>query len=296
MSYSLFIWHQLILACMRYFIDIRFNALTMAVYVALVCGLSWLTYNYVEQRRGNSNRTLTSCFIIALFTTGCSFYIYLHAGVVRDVPELNIVKSNVHRGMHGEYCDRVYDYKDDFPDNDKINILCVGNSYARNMGNILLESEYSNDINLSYVTTPNDKDIERINKAQIVMIFGQKDAKVNDIVWRNVNDSCKVMGIGTKYFGVCNGNHYVHRIDTDYHQRKANLDARYRDINNMWMSEYGKENYIDIIGANSTEDGRMYLFTDEGKLISQDCYHLTQAGAKWFAKRLNLKEILNIEE
>ena len=53
---------------------------------------------------------------------------------------------------------------------------------------------------------------------------------------------------------------------------------------------------IDIIGANSTEDGRMYLFTDEEKLISQDCYHLTQAGAKWFAKRLNLKEILNIEE
>ena len=46
-------------------------------------------------------------FIAFLFvlTTAGSLYIYANAGVVRDVPELEVVKGKVHRGMWAEYCD-----------------------------------------------------------------------------------------------------------------------------------------------------------------------------------------------
>ena len=62
--------------------------------------------------------------------------------MVRDIPELDIDKNNVHRNMHAEYVDRIYEYDVDFPEeNGKINVMLIGNSFARDFGNILLESE-----------------------------------------------------------------------------------------------------------------------------------------------------------
>lgn len=46
---------------------------------------------------------LGPCVMVCLITSAMSGFIYLHAGVVRDVPELGIEKSNVHRGLHAEY-------------------------------------------------------------------------------------------------------------------------------------------------------------------------------------------------
>ena len=44
--------------------------------------------------------------------------------------------------MHAEYVDRIYEYDVDFPEeNGKINVMLIGNSFARDFGNILLESE-----------------------------------------------------------------------------------------------------------------------------------------------------------
>ena len=61
-----------------------------------------------------------------------SFIVYLRSGVVRDVPELGIMRNNVRRNMHAEYCDRIYSYNVDFQeDRERFNVLIVGNSFAR---------------------------------------------------------------------------------------------------------------------------------------------------------------------
>lgn len=46
----------------------------------------------------------------------CTFFLqlYIHAGVARDVPELDIQKADVHRNMHAEYCDKLYSWDLDF--------------------------------------------------------------------------------------------------------------------------------------------------------------------------------------
>ena len=294
MSYSIFIWHQFVLAYIRHVYDIRMSVTLFLIYILIVSVLSWASYTYIEQRKFNTNKLLLTTGIVSLIITGLAFNSYLHAGVVRDVPELDITATDVHRGMHGEYCDRIYDLEKDFDDNDKIKVLCIGNSYARDMANILLESEYRDQICLRYLFDLKERDIYRIKQADVILIFYQKQT-VPDLVWDNAKSSDNVWGIGTKHFGVCNGNIYRNRFSPDYHNQKAELYYRYRDINNQWAQEWGNR-YINMIEACYDEAEGVTLFTEDGKLLSQDCYHLTPAGAKWFSKRINIKEILNIEE
>lgn len=54
---------------------------------------------------------------------------------------------------------------------------------------------------------------------------------------------------------------------------------------------WGTEHYIDFLKLSSTADGRIRVFTEDGKFISMDCRHLTQEGARWFAKKINWKQI-----
>ena len=46
------------------------------------------------------------------------------------------------------------------------------------------------------------------------------------------------------------------------------------------------ETLIDLIGALQNEEGRIPVFSNEKKMISHDCYHLTQGGARYIAMRM----------
>lgn len=40
------------------------------------------------------------------------------------------------------------------------------------------------------------------------------------------------------------------------------------------------------------QDGRMPVFSDDGRFISQDCRHLTKAGAQYYAKLMDWNRFL----
>jgi hypothetical protein len=50
--------------------------------------------------------------------------------------------------------------------------------------------------------------------------------------------------------------------------------------------------YIDLIEKVRQTDGTVRVFSDDGRFISQDCRHLTQAGAQFYANRLHLEQYL----
>ena len=70
-------------------------------------------------------------------------------------------------------------------DNEKPNVLVIGNSFARDMANILLESSIHDSINLSYIYKLNNKYSERISKADKIFIRGTKK-NVPDYLWDNL--------------------------------------------------------------------------------------------------------------
>ena len=80
--------------------------------------------------------------------TGISAYIKLSGGVLKDIPELAIKKSDDNQNTQVQYNMRIVSYQDSIFDNsERLKVLIIGNSYSRDWANILLESKYSNKIN-----------------------------------------------------------------------------------------------------------------------------------------------------
>lgn len=289
-SYSIFIWHQVLLAFYRYFVSAEVTIPFIVGYLIVVTVVSELSYRFVEKKIQDNRKTFIIWVILAIVTTGIAGLIYLHAGVVRDVPEQNITVNNVHRNMHAEYCDRVYQYDVDFPeDNGKINVLVEGVSFGRDFANCLLESQYADSVNLSYVYTWGTADLNRIQNADFIFSFTSREG-VPQAVWNNKKESAQVWGIGTKNYGECNGIIYSHRFSKDYLQTTIEPHPGYLELNKQWKLEWGN-NYIDFMGMAMNDEGRIRVFTPDGKFISQDCEHLTKEGAQWYGSIINWEDV-----
>ena len=218
-----------------------------------------------------------------------SLLLYLHAGVVRDIPELDIDKDNVHRNMHAEYVDRIYDYDVDFPEeNGKINVMIIGNSFARDFGNILLESEMAEKVNISYSFDFSEELRERLDTCDILFCFAAKDM-VPYYVWEHVDEEM-VWGIGTKSFGENNGQIYRNRFSEDYFKQTIIPNEEFEQTNKEWRESWNG-NYIDMMEYARMEDGSIRVFSHENKFISQDCIHLTQGGARYYAQVIEWERV-----
>ena len=282
-SYSLFVWHQVILAFYRYFITNKYNLLFIVCYISLVFGLSEITYRYIEVglNRLPARIVISVCIIGFLFITSGSLFVYFKAGVVRDVPELDIYVNNVHRGMHSEYNDRVYQMNRAFTEEDNIKILVCGVSFARDWVNVLLESSASQNFDIIYSYSYDESLIPKIEEADYIFIYDYID-NIPSYFFDNT-DVKQIYGIGTKNFGESNGIIYKNRYKDNYFEQTIILDDFYEKDNIKRREEWG-ENYIDMIEMIRKEDGSIPVFTDDKKFISQDTTHLTQAGSQYYAE------------
>ncbi len=210
MSFSIFVWHQIVIAFYRYSFTSKITVLSLVLYLLFIVFLSWITYSFIEQKISITSKTTWITLIADVVVCIVAGLIFHNAGVVRDVPEIDAYVHNAQRGMHIAYCDRIYKYDKDFPVNGKPNVLVIGNSFARDMCNIILESAISDKINLSYIYKLKESYISRIAKADKILIFMSKE-KVPDYLWNSVRENVQVWGIGTKSFGVSNGAIYWNR-------------------------------------------------------------------------------------
>lgn len=287
-SYGIFVWHQVMLAVYRYSISNRITLMFVIAFFLILCLISELHYRFVEKIQVNKRNSIC-VVLVSILLCGISGVLYLRAGVVRDVPELGITVDHVHRNMHAEYCDRIYDYDVDFSSTDQLKVLIIGNSFARDFGNILLESEYADEIELSYSFSYENSLTDRIQQADRIFVFGYKSA-VPAYVWENVSNENRIYGIGTKTFGTLNGEIYFHRYRKDYYSMTVSLDPGYALANQALRQEWGNH-YIDMLEPVSSGE-KVRVFTDTNMFISQDTKHLTQAGAQYYARILNLADLL----
>ena len=296
MSYSIFIWHQPILAFYRYFVSNEMTPQFILIFLVAVFVLSYLTYHWVEQKVKVGLRTRLITLTAFLLINAAALGVYLHAGVVRDIPELYVSMDHVHRNMHGEYVDRIYSYDQDFPAaNGKLNVLVVGNSFARDWANILLESAMADRINLSYFFQ--DKDLhfdklhlERVRQADYLFIHNWKH-HVPDDVWANLKPGAEVWGIGTKNFGESNGIIYKNRHRPDYFLQTIKVKPYFIRVNNEMKTEW-QDKYIDLLSPVLVgKDGEVAVFTPDKKFFSQDTRHLTKGGAEFYARKIDFKTI-----
>ena len=143
---------------------------------------------------------------------------------------------------------------------------------------------------LSYSFDFDDNVVNRAKTADCLFVFKDK-ADVPAAIWEIDAIKNNVWGIGTKVFGSSNGCIYAKRFSDDYFNTTVQLDEGYKNLNERWKSEWGDQ-YIDLISPLLADDGRIKVFTDDHKFISQDCRHLTEAGASYYARILDIGQYL----
>ena len=288
MSFSLFVWHQVFIAFYRYFISAEFSVAFVCATVGLTAAVSIPSYLFVEKIK-ESGKNIILTVAANIVVTGLAFWIYLAAGVVRDVPELDVYKGESHRNMFSEYCDRIYAYDIDFPNNGKANVLVVFGSFARDFANVLLESPYGNKVNLSYAFDWEPALVDRVKKSDYIFAFGEK-GDIPLYVFKEMTPETQIWGIGTKNFGMSNGSVYRHRHEPTYFEQSIEPSGELVRINDLLKKSWGK-NYVDFVALSLDKGGRIPLFTPDHKFISQDGNHFTRSGAKHFAKLVPWEKI-----
>lgn len=300
-SYSIYIWHQIIAAFLFYSVFPKHNGLSFLAFMLLTVLISLISYRYIEvpigkiirQKRKESAVIITT-LILSVILCGVSFLIYRDAGVVRDVPELDVYKNNIHRGMHTEYCDRPYAWEKEFSDDETIKVLVIGNSFSRDWANILYEWDTEGKLEISYIyfgdVYGNDDLVaysERIDRADVV--FSSQFSGIEEIT---VIPKDKYYIIGNKRYGESNGIIYAHRGEPDYFNQTVELNSSVLADNENGKRLFG-DYYISLMEP-VVIDNKVKVFTDDNKFISQDCMHLTQAGAKYYARILDIEGILRL--
>ena len=288
-SYSIYLWHQVLIAFMLYFVVPEQTVASFVIFIFILGCLSFLSYRFIEKHRFS----LLEIIIVILLTIGmavCAFMIYLNAGVVRDVPELGIDKNNVHRGMHAEYCDIPYSWDNDFS-TDKVHVLVIGNSYGRDFANSLNESPLSSELEISYIYSPTIDELQekqkRINDSDFIFYVCGPVYNLPSEDLLAALDFEKLYVVGNKSYGESNGIIYSRRMNDDYLNSSVTVDKKLIQQNRHLKKLFG-DRYIDLMELVKTEDLEYRIFTDTGRFISQDCRHLTRDGAIFYGNHLDL--------
>jgi peptidoglycan/LPS O-acetylase OafA/YrhL len=303
-SFSLYLWHHIVFAFSRYFLLEKITFKYAAILSIFVVLLSILSFYLIENPFRNkkllkTRRLLIITSLTCAIITISSLYVYVVGGIIKDVPELGISMANrpaqlnffdSRNNINIQYNENVRALDKPFSQKSgQIRILVIGNSFGRDVSNILLESTFKDKIELRYsdlVSKQSEKELKsRFQNADFILFASNYPTK-NLIRTYNINMN-KVTIVGTKDFGNSNGIHYNRKIE-DYENYRTLMKTGVFEQNSKAKKEWG-EKYIDLISLIADPVGRVLVFTPDGKFISQDTVHLTKFGAKFFAKLLENK-------
>ena len=318
-SFSLYMWHQLVFAFARYLFLEEITPLWAAALFALIVVLSFGTYHLIEnpfrsKQRFSVKRVLIIVIAAFLISSVPAFYIYSVGGIIKDYPSLSLYRKNLPKqknafdskyNIHMYYNEDVRKLDKDFDTTDKKKVLVIGNSHGRDVTNVFLESSFKDQLEIRYFDIGRLKKDKRIRKrmedADYIFLSARGEMKrtiLNEVEELNgfKIDRSKIGLFGTKDFGYSNGIHY-NRIgpNFDYTAYRTNMKKDTHEINEALRAEWG-DRFIDMITLVEDSQHKVLVFTPEGKFISQDTVHFTKDGATYFAVRLRetLMKILGL--
>ena len=288
-SFSLYHCHQIILAFYRYAFNFYLEedcGYFITIGLSLIIGLAF--YFLLEKPLGAISKTKRNRIIINLFSaviaialSAYSIKIYRQYGIVRDIPELDqyVGKQNVLTQDYNESINLNYDK--DFENNGKKNVLVVGDSFARDWANVLLESHAIDSMNLSYCKTVGEKLRKRIEKADYIFFTVNSSYPYKEFgEYLPQMMTKQFYFVGTKNWGYVNGNIYNNdRYGYKYYSQTVKIPKGYIERNISDKAIFG-DKYIDILGLLQNKQGEIPMFTPSKKFYTHDGFHLTKPGAK----------------
>ncbi len=285
MSLSIFLWHQPLFAFYRYFFADELSFGIMCCLIGVTLLLSAFTYHIIEKRI-RITRTSWFCLILSfLIVNAFALWIYQKGGIVRDIPELSIQEGVTDPMIFEHYTDRIYQYDHEFSHgNSKKKILVIGNSFARDFANILLESPVRDSVQISYHYGIKDCPLSRVRQCDRIYFFGWKH-DVPDTVWKELKQGVEIWGIGTKNHGTSNGIFYKFRYYDDYFSQRTTIREDFHIVNQLLRDEW-QGHYVDLLSLTILPDSTVPVFTPDCHFITYDGKHLTPSGTRYYSQRV----------
>ena len=287
-SFSIYMWHQPVIAYGRYSGLEMESPVTATAAAILTAVLAEGSYRIIEERFRFAHRMRPAQSII---TTACGMFLaaaaglWLHSigGVVRDVPELGYVAGESHARMHAEYNERIREICRPDDRKSEKTLVIVGNSQARDWANVLDAASPGILSSVAYYESvrslASQGSPESIAEVHLV---GVNSAEAQEI-YDSIEDSVSVVIVGPKRFGDSMGRW----LGTPPEEQAScsyklgdDLLSLSRDLR-MLQATY----FVDLIDLLSVgEYGSIRVFTPGGHLISQDGVHLTPQGALYVSR------------
>ncbi len=298
-SYSFYLWHQVIIAFYRYVINDDFAVSDYLIIFALCLIIGWASYRFVERGLDNVKRLRGGkvainviSAIVLLAIIGCSCKWYKQNGLVRDIPELELYVATYGNIESQDYNQRNESMDVDFPENGKQNVLVVGDSFARDWINVLKEAGIDSTMNISLHRDADAVLNDRIAKADYVFVANNASFDTYYPYLKRMMEK-RFFRVGRKNYTSRNGIVYNNdRYGKDYYSQTFSLqESEEKEIKEEKVV-FG-EKYIDMMSPIRQNNGKYAFFTPDKHFYSHDGIHLTHAGAKEYARRLNVKKYFN---
>jgi peptidoglycan/LPS O-acetylase OafA/YrhL len=305
-SFSLYMWHQVVFAFSRYLLLEEISIENSIVLSFLVFLLSVLTYFLVENPFRNKQFIKIKLLLLIItfsfiLINGASFYVYAVGGIIKDIPELGIKKSegpkqinffSSQANINIQYNEDIRKLDKAFSSEGKIKVLVVGDSYARDFANILIESTFCEKLEISYLyaTSNNDENKLRFQNADYIFYATNAPSIKKNVAesFKNIDyDINKLWIVGTKDFGNSNGIYYNRKNKSQNCEiYRTTMKKGVLETNTILKNEW-QHKYINLISYIIDDNNEVLVFTPDCKFISQDTKHLTRHGAKFFSQLLN---------
>lgn len=295
-SYSAYLIHQPV------FVFIRLASLSepspwlFGVLIPLVLGLAWLSWRFIEEpfrdRRRTSARVVVS-FVVAGALISAVGGMVLHFG--QGFPQRVFPNISAAGDVYIGYNERVKGYS--FGGGRAAaepGVIVVGNSFGRDVANVLLEGDPSIAEQLAYYQPgagrldPAELSVlsrEVSSQTVIVLALERESGDVAAALERQLEQlsPLSVVVIGTKDFG-WNLSPFARVAPEDRPAVRADVSGDVVELNN----EHARmvKHHVDIIRLLGGDGATVPVFDGEGNPLTPDRRHLTKYGAEFLAEQL----------
>ena len=271
--------------------EYQFLAMVPIIYL-----ISYLTWKYIETPF--RNKSLISRKQVFSYSTlgSAAFIIYgvflnFNYGDTSRVNDPSFVQKDMDKRIYNE---RAFKYEaEKFTSENKVKLLIIGNSFARDFVNITTETFntinheiiYRSDLKQCIIAQKDNLSTDLYSTADIIVFSSgivNYNCLDNDILYAKENNK-SIFYVGTKNFGY--NLNWVIRIDRNDRSNLYNtIDNSVINTEMKMDSLVPKNNYISLL--KPTLDGNKIPITDEsGRMLSTDRVHLTKYGAIYFGKK-----------
>ena len=297
-SYSSYLWHQPLFSMARVYSKEPPRIAEYSILVVVTFFLAYITWRFIEtpcRNREMVSRTAIFSFALALSVAFASlgFYLNRNYGLVSRIYDTSkVTAADLDKRIYNE---RVFQKKrDSFPSDEKLKLLVIGNSFARDFVNMTTETFDTTNVDIVYrndlsecIAPFENKTAEKLYDAADVIVFASDNATLcclADNVRFARERNKDLFYIGTKSFGY--NENWIMRLqprDRPNQWNQVPSDSIEKDVKESQIVP--SDNYISMIKP-TVRDGYIPITDADGRLLSVDRAHITRYGAIFFGQKV----------